>query len=121
MSINRKYVQDYDKKRYHILCILFHMRYDEFWLKMYKNLRTKREFETLHRNSLFSAHSENSSIIITPKKSKFPRSITREKFQQVWNHASKLPTSERFKPGNYSKITHNSAYEVTLMYEFLKK
>ena len=97
------------------------MRYDEFWLKMYKSLRTKREFETLHRNSLFSAHSENSSIIITPKKSKFPRSITREKFKQVWNHASKLSVGERFKPGNYSKITHNSAYEVTLMHEFLKK
>jgi hypothetical protein len=97
------------------------MRYDEFWLKMYKNLRTKREFETLRRNTLFSAHSENSSIIITPKKSKFPRSITREKFKLVWNHASKLSVDERFKPGNYSKITHNSAYEVTLMYEFLKK
>ena len=97
------------------------MRYEEFWQKMYRNLRTKREFETLRRNALFSAHSENSSIIITPKKSKFPRSITREKFKQVWNHASKLSASERFKPGNYSKITHNSAYEVTLMYEFLKK
>ena len=97
------------------------MRYDEFWLKMYKNLRTKREFQTLHRKTSFSAHSENNSIICTPKKSKFPRSITREKFKQVWNHASKLSVGERFKPGNYSKITHNSAYEVTLMYEFLKK
>ena len=97
------------------------MRYDEFWLKMYKNLRTKREFQTLHRNASFSARSENNSIVITPKKSKFPRSITREKFKQVWNHASKLSAGERFKPGNYSKITYNSAYEVTLMHEFLKK
>jgi len=48
-------------------------------------------------------------------------SITREKFKQVWNHASKLSASERFKPSNYSEISYNSAYEVTLMYEFLKK
>ena len=45
------------------------MKYEEFWQKMYRNLRTKREYETLRRNTLFSAQSENSSINIKPKKS----------------------------------------------------
>jgi len=93
------------------------MEFDDFWKKMYGNLKTKRNFTTLYRRSMFSAYSENNSIIVVPK-SKEPRNLTRTEFKDIWNKATKLPSYERYKPGNYGKITFNSSYAVTLMKEF---
>ena len=100
------------------MSILIDMKFDDFWQKMYRSLRTQRNFTTLHRRSPFSAYSENNSIVVVPK-TKDPRNLTRAQFMEIWNNASKLPSYERYRPGNYSKITFNSSYAVTLMKAFL--
>ena len=88
--------------------ILIDMKFDDFWQKMYRSLRTQRNFTTLHRRSPFSAYSENNSIVVVPK-TKDPRNLTRAQFMEIWNHASKLPSYERYRPGNYSKL-HSTAH-----------
>ena len=95
------------------------MKFDDFWKKMYRALRVKKDFTTLYRETRFSAHSENNNIIITLKKNE-QRNLSRENFKEIWNAAAKLPKYERYRPGNYSKITFHSSYAVTLLKHYLQ-
>jgi len=95
------------------------MKFDDFWKKMYRNLRVKKEFTTLHRKTRFSAHSENNNIVITLEKNA-QRNLSREAFKEIWNAAAKLPKFERYRPGNYGKMTFSSSYAVTLLKHYLQ-
>jgi len=89
------------------------MNFEDFWKKI-QSTSGEIELVTLFRKKPFSFcynHSRN-TIDITPN-SKKPRATDRKILMPIWDVAKTV--TNPYSPGNYTKITFNSSYIVSIM------
>ena len=101
------------------------MNFEEFWNKTYESLKEKQILSTIEHGKIFTAHSKDGKIIITPKVSGEERPISKEDLIRAWSICAKLSPGERFKAGNYSVSkektgSFQSSYVVALLRRFLR-
>jgi len=90
------------------------MKFDEFWSTLNELLQTKRNFVTIHDEKPFKITPSIDAIRVDSDTISTPRNISKEEFIKVYRASLDILESERFHPGNYSKITQNASYIVTL-------
>jgi hypothetical protein len=90
------------------------MKFDEFWTNLGELLSSKSGFVTIHDKVPFEAKKVNEVIRINSDTITSPRFIQKEEFVRVYRSSLDILESEKFHPGNYSKITLNASYIVTL-------
>ena len=90
------------------------MKFDEFWSTLNELLQTKRDFVTIHDKKPFKITPSIDAIRVDSDTISTPRNISKEEFIKVYRASLDILESERFHPGNYSKITQNASYIVTL-------
>ena len=90
------------------------MKFDEFWSTLNELLQTKRDFVTIHDEKPFKITPSIDAIRVDSDTISTPRNISKEEFIKVYRASLDILESERFHPGNYSKITQNASYIVTL-------
>ena len=90
------------------------MKFEEFWSTLNELLQTKRDFVTIHDEKPFKITPSIDAIRVDSDTISTPRNISKEEFIKVYRASLDILESERFHPGNYSKITQNASYIVTL-------
>jgi len=90
------------------------MKFDEFWSTLNELLQTKRNFVTIHDEKPFKITPSIDAIRVDSDTISTPRNISKEEFIKVYRASLDVLESEKFHPGNYSKITQNASYIVTL-------
>ena len=90
------------------------MKFEEFWSALDELLQTKRDFVTIHDEKPFKITPSIDAIRVDSDTISTPRNISKEEFIKVYRASLDILESERFHPGNYSKITQNASYIVTL-------
>ena len=90
------------------------MKFDEFWSTLNELLQTKRDFVTIHDEKPFKITPSIDAIRVDSDTISTPRNISKEEFIKVYRASLDVLESEKFHPGNYSKITQNASYIVTL-------
>ena len=101
-------------KSFILKTVQINMKFDEFWTKLDELLSSKSDFVTIHDKIPFEAKRATNAIRIDSNTITTPRVITKEEFVKVYRSSLDVLESERFHPGNYSKITQNASYIVTL-------
>ncbi|MGY5144412.1 MAG: hypothetical protein ACW9XH_08020 [Candidatus Nitrosopumilus sp. bin_32a] len=91
------------------------IKFEEFWSQLSKLLLERHDFETIDQNKKFEARNSIQAIAITPESSGEKRTVKHEEFVSVWRLARTLPKDQFLKPSNYTNVTRNSSYIVTLM------
>ena len=90
------------------------MKFEEFWNNLNELLQTKRDFVTIRDEKPFKITPSIDAIRVDSDTISTPRNISKEEFIKVYRASLDILESERFHPGNYSKITQNASYIVTL-------
>ena len=90
------------------------MKFEEFWNNLNELLQTKRDFVTIHDEKPFKITPSIDAIRVDSDTISTPRNISKEEFIKVYRASLDVLESEKFHPGNYSKITQNASYIVTL-------
>ena len=73
------------------------MNFQQFWKKLFVELKQNKKFKTLKRSKLFDADIiDYQTIIITPNHTKKPRKIKINEFQGMWNIMKNDIRSERY-------------------------
>ena len=90
------------------------MKFAEFWTSLSELLQTKRDFMTIHDKKPFKITPSNNAIRVDSDTISTPRNISKEEFIKVYRASLDILESDRFHPGNYSKISQNASYIVTL-------
>ena len=90
------------------------MKFDEFWSTLNKLLETKRNFVTIRDEKPFEITPSIDAIRVDSDTITEPRVIKKEEFVKVYRSSLDFSEEERFHPGNYSKISQNASYIVTL-------
>lgn len=90
------------------------MKFDEFWTRLDELLSSKIDFVTIRDKVPFEAKKAIDAIRIDSDTITTPRVIPKEEFVKVYRSSLDYLESERFHPGNYSKISQNASYIVTL-------
>ena len=97
------------------------MDFQEFWTGLSELMATKRDFETIHDQKPFHITPSKEAIRVDSDTISTPRVVKREEFLKVWRASQEYMDSEKFHPGNYSKITQNASYIVTLFDQILNQ
>lgn len=95
------------------------MKFQEFWIALSELMTSKRDFVTLHDQKSFKITPSIEAIRVDSDTITQPRVIKKEEFARVWQASVEYSDAEKFHPGNYSKITQNSSYIVTLFDQIL--
>jgi hypothetical protein len=90
------------------------MKFVDFWTALNELLLEKNDFVTIQQEKSFVAKRANEAIRIDSDTITTPRVIPREEFVKVYKASLDYLEAERFHPGNYSKITQNASYIITL-------
>ena len=90
------------------------MKFEEFWNNLNELLQTKRDFVTIRDEKPFKITPSIDAIRVDSDTISTPRNISKEEFIKVYRASLDVLESEKFHPGNYSKITQNASYIVTL-------
>jgi hypothetical protein len=97
------------------------MKFEEFWINLSELMTTKRDFVTIHDQKPFKVTPSIDAFRIDSDTISTPRVIKKEEFIKVWQASKDYPEENRFHPGNYSKISQNASYIVTLFDEIQNK
>jgi len=97
------------------------MDFQEFWIQLTELMTVNRDFETLRDQKSFKITPSIDAIRVDSGTISTPRVIKKEEFLKVWRASQEYMDSEKFHPGNYSKITQNASYIVTLFDQILNQ
>ena len=97
------------------------MNFQEFWTGLSELMTTKRDFVTIHDQKSFKVTPSIEAVRVDSDTISTPRVIKKEEFIKVWQASRDYSEDNRFHPGNYSKISQNASYIVTLFDEIQNK
>jgi hypothetical protein len=90
------------------------MKFEEFWNNLNELLQTKRDFVTIHDKKPFQITPSKDAIRVDSDTISTPCVIKKEEFFKVYRASLNIYEFDRYHPGNYTKITKNDSYIITL-------
>ena len=98
------------------------MRFEQFWEKLYVELKHSKRFKALKRHTSFEAYfADADTVIVTPDSTKIDRKVSSKEFEGMWNIMKNDIKSQRYVNTNKRYYTFWSSSYINALIDHIVK